>query len=91
MKEHEKFFRKCRNTKCEVDISSYKRKGKVNIFQKLTKRKKKIHHEFWKTVKKNYLVKSGNSGHAKNFNIDEKSLTILQKCQMVLLAIIPQL
>ena len=52
---------------------------------------KKIHHEFWKTVKNNYLVKSGNSGHAKNFNIDEKSLTILQKCQMVLLAIIPQL
>ena len=43
---------------------------KSTYSKNLLNEKKKIHHEFWKTVKKNYLVKSGNSGHAKNFNID---------------------
>ena len=80
MNERDKCLRKCRNTTHEVDISSYKRKrNEVNTawrkaestyFKNLLNENKKLPRVFWKTLKKIYLVKSGDGGHAKNFNIN---------------------
>ena len=52
-----------------------KEKDKSIYFKNLLK-EKKIPQEFWKTVKKNYLVKLGTGGHAKNFNIDGEDMNV---------------
>ena len=80
MNERDKRLRKYRNTKREVDISLDKRKrNEVNIalrkaksayFKNLLNENKNLPREFLKNLKKIYLVKSGEGGHAKNFNID---------------------
>ena len=71
MNERDKCSAKYRNTKREVDISSYKRKrNEVNIplrkaksayFKNLLNENKKLPREFWKTLKKFYPVKSRDS------------------------------
>ena len=75
MNKRDKCLRKCRNTKPEINISSYKRKrNEVNIalrkaksayFKNLLNENKKLPREFWKTLKKIYLVRSGDGGHTK--------------------------
>ena len=66
--ELDKCLKICRNTKREVDISSYKRKrNEVNLalrkaksvyFKNLLNESKKLPREFWKTLKKICPVKS---------------------------------
>ena len=80
MSERDRFFRKFRITKRKVDISSYKRKrnevnialykAKLTYFKTLLNENKELPREFWKTLKKIYLVKSGDGSHAKNINTD---------------------
>ena len=80
LNERDKCLRKCRNTRSEVDISLYKRKrnevhivlrnAKSAYFKNLLNENKKLPWEFWKTLKKIYLVKSRDDSHTKNFNID---------------------